>query len=183
MTDRETNFSVLKAQSGDIAALDTLFRSIQKPLYRCVCGIVGQEAAAEDVTQDVFIILQRSLVHLRDPALFRAWSFRIASREAIRFVKKQQRRSEAFVDVDADDFVDDDPVDALASMAFSELVGMIETTTPASRAVLVLHYLNEFTMPEIADILAIPLGTAKSRLAYGLRSVRRRIEASRSTLQ
>ena len=181
MNERETHFAILKAQSGDIMSLDALFRSVQKPLYRCVRGIVGDRAAAEDVTQDVFIILQKSLVHLRDPALFRSWSFRIASREAIRFVKKQHHRTNALVDIDTNMVVDDASIDPLASMAYAELVGIIEKTTPASRVVLVLHYLNELTIPEIAEILGIPLGTAKSRLSYGLQFVRRRFEASEAT--
>ena len=48
-----------------------------------------------------------------------------------------------------------------------------ETISPASRAVLMLHFAEELSLPEVAAILDIPLGTAKSRLAYGLRAIRR----------
>ena len=48
-----------------------------------------------------------------------------------------------------------------------------DAVSPASRAVLVLHFAEEWSLPEVAAILDIPLGTVKSRLAYGLRSIRK----------
>ena len=54
-----------------------------------------------------------------------------------------------------------------------ELVGSL---SPASRAVIVLFYLHEMSLVEAAAVLDIPVGTVKSRLAYGLESLRRRLE-------
>ena len=51
-----------------------------------------------------------------------------------------------------------------------ELLGRV---SPASRMVLVLHYLDEMPLQEVADVLGLPLGTTKSRLAYGLAALRR----------
>ena len=48
-----------------------------------------------------------------------------------------------------------------------------ERVTPASRAVLALHFKEGLTLPEVAAVLDIPLGTAKSRMAYGLATLRR----------
>jgi RNA polymerase sigma-70 factor (ECF subfamily) len=48
--------------------------------------------------------------------------------------------------------------------------------SPASRAVLILHFEEELTLPEIAAVLEVPLGTIKSRLAYGLATLRKRME-------
>ncbi len=50
--------------------------------------------------------------------------------------------------------------------------------SPASRAVLVLHFLEEMTLEEVAAVLEIPVGTAKSRLAYGLKLLRKRMESA-----
>lgn len=55
------------------------------------------------------------------------------------------------------------------------LPGLLDRVSPASRAVLVLHYLQEMSLQEVADVLGLSLGTAKSRLAYGLASLRRMI--------
>ena len=73
MTGTNEALMVLRAQSGDRAALDTLFRQVQSPLFRCIRGIVGQRELAEDVLQEVFFILYRKLAWLRDPRLFPAW--------------------------------------------------------------------------------------------------------------
>jgi DNA-directed RNA polymerase specialized sigma24 family protein len=52
------------------------------------------------------------------------------------------------------------------------------SVSPASRAVLLLHFELELSLPEVAAILEIPVGTAKSRLAYGLRSIRQYLRQS-----
>jgi DNA-directed RNA polymerase specialized sigma24 family protein len=53
-----------------------------------------------------------------------------------------------------------------------------DIVSPASRAVLILHFQEELSLPDVAAILEIPLGTAKSRLAYGLRLIRNHLLAS-----
>ena len=55
----------------------------------------------------------------------------------------------------------------------SELAQFISRVSPAARAVIVLHYFDEMPLAEIADVLGVALGTVKSRLAYGLESLRR----------
>lgn len=50
-----------------------------------------------------------------------------------------------------------------------------ETLTPASRAVLALHFQQELWLPEVAAVLEIPLGTVKSRLASGLAALRKQL--------
>jgi RNA polymerase sigma-70 factor, ECF subfamily len=53
-----------------------------------------------------------------------------------------------------------------------QLVGEL---SPHSRAVIALHYLEEMTLEEVAAVLGVPVGTVKSRLAYGLNQLRRRV--------
>jgi DNA-directed RNA polymerase specialized sigma24 family protein len=55
------------------------------------------------------------------------------------------------------------------------LPGLLGSLSPASRAVLILHYLQDMTLNEVADILEVSPGTVKSRLAYGLASLRQKI--------
>ena len=52
--------------------------------------------------------------------------------------------------------------------------------SPASRAVLVLHFEEELSLPEVAAVLELPLGTVKSRLAYGLTALRKQLTKQRS---
>ena len=66
------------------------------------------------------------------------------------------------------------PLDILPELLNSDAL------TPASRAVLALHFQEELSLPEVAAILEIPLGTVKSRLAYGLAALRKKLHLTRS---
>ena len=61
----------------------------------------------------------------------------------------------------------------LAPEIVERIPALLEQVSPASRAVLSLHYLQEMTLQEVADVLDIPIGTTKARLAYGLRMLRK----------
>ena len=58
----------------------------------------------------------------------------------------------------------------------------LDEVSPASRAVLALHFHEELTLAEIAAILELPLGTVKSRLAYGLSAIRKHLSVKRGDL-
>ena len=71
------------------------------------------------------------------------------------------------------------PSDELLRELLRELLDS-DRLTPASRAVLVLHFQEELPLAEVAAILEIPLGTVKSRLAFGLKALRRHLSNTRS---
>src|SRR4051812_46941775 len=85
---------VLRAQSGDREALDELLKVVQEPLYRYIYRLVGEHAVAEDVLQEVFILIYRKLGWLETAELFRPWAYRIASRETFKHLKKEKRWEE-----------------------------------------------------------------------------------------
>jgi RNA polymerase sigma-70 factor (ECF subfamily) len=166
---------VLRAQAGDREALDDLLRAVQGPLFGYVRGLVGERPLAEDVLQDVFLLIYRNLRFLREPELFRPWAYRIATRAAFKALRKERRWSEQVRD--------EAVLEALPARApggaqpdlvarLPELVGRV---SPASRAVLLLHYLHEMPLDEVADVLGIAPGTARSRLAYGLEGLRKEL--------
>ncbi len=164
---------VLRSQSGDRDALDALLRAVQKPLYHYIISIVREPHSAEDILQEVFVRICRKLVWLREPEIFRSWAYRIASREAFRHLKREQRWAEQ----ERDETVLKTIPAPLKREEFEpelieQLPQMIDALSPASRAVIVLYYLHEMSLAEVADVLEIPLGTVKSRLAYGLTSLR-----------
>jgi RNA polymerase sigma-70 factor (ECF subfamily) len=165
---------VLRAQCADREALELLLRSIQPALRRYVGGLVGV-TDADDVLQEVLILVARKLGALQDPALVRPWAFRIASREAFRHVKKRRVWAERH---------DDDtqlanlptPLEVASGEVLGDLLAA-GPVSPASRAVLLLHFQEELSLPDVAAILEIPLGTAKSRLAYGLATLRKHLKS------
>jgi RNA polymerase sigma-70 factor (ECF subfamily) len=166
---------VLQAQSGSHEALNELFKSVQEPLYRYIVAVVKETQLAEDILQEVFIRIYRKLKWLREPQAFRAWCYQIASREAFRYLKRERQwtdqvRDEATLNV----VTADEPV--YSPELVKELPQLVGELSPASRAVVVLYYLHEMSLPETAAVLDIPIGTVKSRLAYGLAALRRRLE-------
>jgi RNA polymerase sigma-70 factor (ECF subfamily) len=169
---------VLRAQCHDREALDLLLRSIQPSLRRYLTGLVGA-SHADDVLQDVFVVVCRKLAWLQIPGLFRPWAFRIASRVGFRHLKKERRRLERAEEDTA--ILDEMP--AAPDRPVEELLQTLLTSdalSPASRAVLVLHFQEDMSLAEVAAVLEIPLGTVKSRLAFGLAALRKQLFEKRS---
>lgn len=160
---------VLLAQSGDPAAVEALLIAVEPALSRYVARLVGP-LSAPDVLQDVFVKIWRNLKWLRQPELFRPWAYRIATRACYGHLKRERQQAER---IDPDAAVDQLSAtpDASAVLA-EELDRLFEYVSPASRAVLLLHYGEDQSLEETAAILDINVGTAKSRLSYGLACLR-----------
>lgn len=178
MTSDEETLWALRAQCGDREALEQLLRSVQPTLYRYVRRLTG-DTDADDVLQDVLVAIARNVIWLVEPRLFRPWAFRIASRASFSHLRRIRRRG---VEENADVVLASLPAtegrrpdDALlAELLDGDLL------SPASRAVLVLHFQEEMQLDEVAAVLEIPIGTVKSRLAYGLKILRRYLAEKRS---
>jgi RNA polymerase sigma-70 factor (ECF subfamily) len=173
---------VLLARSGDRGALNQLLSAVQDGLYGYLVRLVGDKHLAEDILQEVFVLIWRKLCWLRDPEVFRPWAYRIANREAFRRLTKH-RAGARMLGKEA----------LLAELPAREappfpqgwtetLPGLLALLSPASRAVLILHYLQGMTLQEVADILEVSPGTVKSRLAYGLATLREKIGPDGSLL-
>lgn len=170
-------FLILKAQTGDAAAFDELLKAIQEKLFRYIFRLVGEKTLAEDVLQEVFIIIYRKIRWLENPTVFRAWTYRIASREAFRQMKKEKRWTEQIRNEKIlESVVVETPPAIYEPELIEQIPALINEVSPASRAVLILHYLDEMPLSEIAEILDCSIGTVKSRLAYGLENLRRKIK-------
>ena len=169
-------FLVLRAQTGDREALDALLASVQEPLYRYLLSLVRERHLAEEALQETFVRVYRKLGWLREPGLFRAWAYRIATREAFRQLQRERRWAEQVRDEDAlGAIAAPPPREEFAPELSARLRESVAGLSPASRAVVVLYYLHELSLEETAAVLGVPLGTVKSRLAYGLGALRRQL--------
>ena len=181
MEEHREILRILRAQSGDIKALDELLRSVERPLFRLVHRIVCHQEVAEDVLQDVFILICRNLTFLRDPEHFLSWAYRIAARQATRRARRESRTPVGLDDRALAQLPDPDVPDPLREVMKDRLPALVNQIPPAGRAVLALHYLDDLTLPEVADVLEIPLGTVKSRLSYGLGLLRQMLGSGESS--
>jgi RNA polymerase sigma-70 factor, ECF subfamily len=169
---KQETWLALRAQAGDREAFDRLFRMLQEPLYRYIFSLVGARAPAEDVLQEVFILIYRKIRWLREPELLRPWVYRIATREAFKHLKRERRWTDKAED---ESVLLDLPAPSRDDLAPEMITHLVERLSPASRAVIVLHYLHEMPLAEIAEVMGVAVGTVKSRLAYGLDMMRRQL--------
>jgi RNA polymerase sigma-70 factor (ECF subfamily) len=161
---------VARAIAGDRDVLDDILAALQRPLYRYISRLLTQRETAEDALQEVLFRICRKIVWLRDPELLRPWAFRIASRECFRQLRSEKRRGEETLDRDA---LETSAGEGSPQEWEPRLLDWVDDLPPASRAVIVLHYLEEMSLHEVAAVLEILPGTVKSRLAYGLARLRR----------
>ncbi|MGI8497314.1 MAG: RNA polymerase sigma factor [Gemmatimonadaceae bacterium] len=168
---------IARAQLGDLRALDLLLAALQEPLFRHISILLGDEHAAEDVLQDSLLIVSRKLSALRDPRWFRAWAYRIATREAMRHARRARREPDAVDPHDLANVVADDMPPAFDPDLIAALPDAVRELSPASQVVLRMHYFDGLTHLEVAEALEISVGTVKSRLAYGLAALRKTVKS------
>jgi RNA polymerase sigma-70 factor (ECF subfamily) len=176
-TSQRESWWVLQAQSGSHEALNELFRSVQEPLFRYIVSLVKDQHRAEDILQEVFIRIYRKLRWLREPEAFRAWTYQIASREAFRYLHRERHWDDQIRDEHTLTTPPAHEDEEFPRELIESLPQLVRKLSPASRAVVVLFYLHGMSLAETAAVLDIPVGTAKSRLAYGLESLRRNFGA------
>jgi RNA polymerase sigma-70 factor (ECF subfamily) len=166
---------VLLAQTGDRGALEQLLRQAYGPLRRYITHLAGA-SLADDILQESSIQIFRKLPFLREPAVFRSWTFRIASRVAFTHLKRA-RRWEPLDAAPPEPLTVHNP--GLGEPPDEAFFALLDRASPASRAVLLLHYQHDLSLEECAAILEIPVGTAKSRLNYGVTMLRKHLTAER----
>jgi len=166
-TDQEL---VILLQAGSVEALGALYDRYQRMVYRTALAITGDSDAAADLLQDVFLRLFRFAYHIDVQRPLEPWLYRMTTNLSYTWVKRSRRWLHPLEDL----------VDRLASFGRPtphevveqndewETVQRAITRLPlAQRVVVVLYYLNDLSLQEIAEITEVPVGTVKSRLHYG----------------
>jgi len=169
---------VAQARAGDTAAWDTLFRRYQLPLYVYVFELVHDEQTSLDIVQESFINAARHIGSLREDAKFGSWLFGIAHQKCIQRWRKQARDEALREEVAAvqPDFEDDPAEFLIRAEQEAEFMKLLSQLTLAQRSVLLLHFVEEFSLEEIAGITGAQLGTVTSRLHYAKKALRNILE-------
>ncbi len=172
MVDSNETLLVIKAQTGDNLAFDELLRKIQGPLFGFILNVARDQHLAENILQNVFWTIYCKIGWLNEPKVFRPWMYRIASRECVKQMKKEKRWQQQVRDDEVLERLQSGETFSLEADLLPEIPRLLSTVSPASRAVLTLHYIEDMSLAETADVLEISIGTVKSRLAYGLSHLR-----------
>lgn len=175
----DEQLAVSRARGGNAAAWETLFRRYQMPLYVYVRELLQDNESAMDVVQETFMRAARYLQGLRDDARFGSWLFGIAHQQCVGRWRRKTAPSVPLDDAGELAIHDPQPDELLVRKEQeADFLQALETLPAEHRSVLVLHFLEEFSLEDIASITSVPLGTVKSRLHYARKSLRDRIEKS-----
>jgi RNA polymerase sigma-70 factor (ECF subfamily) len=163
---------------GRLAAERELFEALLRPelsgLYRLAGYLLCDADAAEDAAQEAVLRAWQAFPSLRDQGQFRPWLQRIAANVCRDLGRR--RRVVKFVPLagGADEPLASDPFRAsLDRVAIGRAVAGL---SPEHREVVVLRYLLDLSNEEIAERLAVPTGTVKSRLHYAFAALRRSLD-------
>jgi RNA polymerase sigma-70 factor (ECF subfamily) len=163
------------AQRGDREAYVDLIRTRADRLYALAYRIVRDVDGTQDAFQDALVIAWRDLPALRDPARFDAWLRRLFVHACLEHAVRERRRVANLRALPVDGPAGPD---GLLSVALrDELERGFRRLPPMQRAILVLHHYVGYAPSEIAELLGIPNGTARSRLHNAHRAMRAALDA------
>ncbi len=167
---------VLRLQGGSLEALGQLYKRFNQLVYRTAYGITGDPDTAADLLQDVFLRLHRFAERVDPSRPLEPWLYRVTTNLAYTWVKR--RRWLRPLDDVADWLSSKEKKPSVHYLVelddeWQRVNRAIGTLPLPQRVVVVLYYVNDLSIIEIADILEIPQGTVKSRLHYGRKTLKK----------
>jgi len=169
-----------RARHGDLDAFTALAGARLAAMTRTASAILGDETEAHDAVQEALISIWRELPTLREPERFDAWAGRILVNACRHAIKRRVRVRVREIALQPDGV---DGSGLLAASGRVESLGREDALNRAferldadQRTILVMHHLEDRPLAEIAAILGIPEGTAKSRLFTARRALQKALE-------
>ena len=178
VVDTPEQLPVAEARAGSADAWDVLFRRYRLPLYVYVMELLQEHQTSLDVVQETFINAAQHLNGLREDGKFGGWLFGIAHQKCIQQWRRQNREETSLAEFAItppkfESAPDDLLIRHEQEAAFMTLINQLPLP---QRSVLLLHYLEDFALEQIAVITDTPLGTVKSRLHYARIALRKSLE-------
>jgi RNA polymerase sigma-70 factor (ECF subfamily) len=169
---------VTQLQQGDLEALGGLYDRHRQLVFRTALAVTGDPEAAADLLQDVFLRLYRFAHRIDSKRPLEPWLYRMTANLSYTWVKRRYRwlgllsemtewfarekRTSVHQQVEAND-------------EWRQVRQALNAISPEKRVVVVLYYINDLSVQEIANILEIPAGTVKSRLHYGREALKKHL--------
>ncbi|HEY4952501.1 MAG TPA: RNA polymerase sigma factor [Verrucomicrobiae bacterium] len=170
---------VQQARDGNPPAWDALFRRYQLPLYVYVFELLHNEQTSLDIVQETFISAAKHIGGLRDDEKFGGWLFGIAHQKIIQLWRKHSGKEILLDEIpESPDDLENRPDDLLIRReSETEFMNLLNQLPLPQRSVLLLHFVEDFSLEEIARITETQPGTVKSRMHYAKKSLRKLLEA------
>ena len=179
MTDAEL---IARLRAGDREAFRTLVGRYQDAVFGVAACRIITLADAEDVAQETFLAAYQSLARLKDPAKFGSWLYGIALNKVrmyLRAAKARRERTATACDEPPHLCLADGCANARETLARKELrdavMEALQRLTGAQRETAMLFYINGYSLTDIAEFTARPLGTVKRRLHDARQELRKEL--------
>ncbi len=172
LADEDTQL-VKRIAAGDRQALSELYGRYQRSLFNYLLQLTPDYGLAEELLQDTLVAAWKSARTFEGRSSVQTWLIGIARRQAHNTLRQRKLPLADESELEGLTATDPEPEDRmLASVARDELVVAFKQLAPVHREVLVLILVEELSYQEVAEILAIPVGTVKSRLSNARRILR-----------
>ena len=178
----EDGFWLEALKGGDHAAFERLYEKYSAPLYRAVVAITRDHAAAEEIVQESFVRLYKHAAKLDRERPVLPWLHRVAINLSYNWLVRDRLRFTSL-----DNLMDrwklrlthkvEVEKEYETRARVTAVHAAIDQLGFDQRVVIVLFYLQGFSLAEIGDILSVPVGTAKSRLHYARKALERTLLA------
>lgn len=178
--------NIKKVKKGDQAAFADIVDYYQHKIYQHCYRMLGNKHEAEDMAQEAFIRAYVNIDSFDESRKFSTWLYRIATNISIDRIRK--RKPDYYLDAEVkgtdgldmysqlSSTSDKSPSEEVESIELQRYIQNEIAQLPTKyRTIIMLRYLEEFSLQEISDILDIPLGTVKTRIHRGREALRKRL--------
>ena len=166
---------------------ELLYEEWSEPVYRYLIHLIGRGGLAEDLFQDTWMKAIENHQQLRDHERFGPWLFRIARNLAFNQLRQHRRKGQVWIlsnltkheDGEVEDLIGRQPGNlpdprqsAIDEQRRSILQEVITDLEPQTQEMLQLRYFEHLTLPEVATVLGVPLGTVCTKIHRALKAIR-----------
>jgi RNA polymerase sigma-70 factor, ECF subfamily len=184
---RDESELVNELQAGSETAFDWLVTHYHGPVYNLILGMLGDTADSADAAQEVFLKAFKGIRHFRQGSSLKTWLYRIAIREALNHRRWFKRHLQKNISIDAEpeegcaqidiEDLSATPFDQLAAQEIQVAVqGALQQVPAVFRTAVILRDLEGLSYEEVAEVLDVSVGTVKSRILRGRRSLKEVLE-------
>lgn len=164
---------VERMAAGDSAALAELYELYRKTLISYLHLMTPDHGLVEEIVQDTLLAAWRGASGYARQGSVRSWLLAIARRRASDALRRQEPRAADSAVLEHLPTQEPDPEDVvLAEATLETIVAALERLSPMHQEVLVLAFVHGLSYRELAEVLAVPTGTVKSRLSNAKRALR-----------
>ena len=177
----EENKLIEKFLGGDDSAFEQLLGKYLKPVYNFLYQLMNDKSALDDLAQETFIKAWKNIKKFDKNKSFKTWIFTIAKNTAYDYFKKKKTIPFSnFIDVEGNnklENISDGDILPLELLAKADAAKTLETAlakiSEQYRLILIMHYKDDLTLQEVAEVLNLPYNTVKSQHQRGLLALKK----------